>query len=100
MEEDALLALLERLSAKYEEGRPNAWRLSEAPPDFIAKMVRTIVGFTVDVERIDGKFKLSQNRPADDVPRIVAALEREGERDVAELMREHLGTLAGGKIHT
>jgi predicted FMN-binding regulatory protein PaiB len=45
-----------------------------------------IVGFEVAVERLEGKFKLSQNRPAE-VPRVIAALEREGESGMAALMR-------------
>ena len=51
-------------------------------------MLRAIVGFEIEIERLDGKFKLSQNRPAE-VPRVVAALEEGGERDIAALMREH-----------
>ena len=88
MEEAGLRSLLERLSRTYEGERPNAWRLSAQPGDYVAKMLRAIVGFELEVERLEGKFKLSQNRPAE-IPRVIAALEAEGQSELAELMRLH-----------
>ncbi len=41
------------------------------------------------VERLEGKFKLSQNRRREDVDGVAAALEREGQPELAALMREH-----------
>ncbi len=87
MEEAELHELLMRLSAIYEDGRPNPWRMSELPADFVSGLLKAIVGFSIDVERIEGKFKLSQNRPQE-IPRVVEALERE-EPALAALMREH-----------
>jgi transcriptional regulator len=88
MDEAGLRALLERLSRTYEEGRPNAWRLSAQPEEYVAKMLRAIVGFELEVERLEGKFKLSQNRPAE-IPRVIAALEAQGQSELADLMRLH-----------
>jgi transcriptional regulator len=54
-------------------------------------MLKGIIGLDIAVSRLEGKYKLSQNRPAVDRPRIVAALERRGDPDalaVAALMRE------------
>jgi transcriptional regulator len=54
-------------------------------------MLQGIVGFAIAVTRLEGKYKLSQNRPAGDRPRIVAALEASGEAGaagIARLMRE------------
>lgn len=90
LDEEGLRALLEALTARYESGRPNAWRMADAPRDFIDKMAGTITGFALDVERIDGKFKLSQNRPGNDAERVIAALEAEGEAELAALMRDHV----------
>jgi transcriptional regulator len=95
LDESGLRALLETLSARYEKGRPNAWSLANAPAEFIDKLVRTIAGFAIDVERIEGKFKLSQNRPADDAERVVAALDAGGEGELAALMRDHLSAPRG-----
>jgi transcriptional regulator len=51
-------------------------------------MLANIVGFEIEVERLEGKFKLSQNRPAE-TARVIEALEREGETALAEMMRDH-----------
>jgi transcriptional regulator len=62
--------------------------MSELPPAYVDAMLKNIVGFEIEVERLEGKFKLSQNRPAE-VPGVIAALDAEGEGDVAALMRDH-----------
>jgi transcriptional regulator len=56
-------------------------------------MLQGIVGFEITVERLEGKFKLSQNRPAE-VPRVIDALEAEQQSALASLMREHAPTKA------
>jgi transcriptional regulator len=94
MDEAELHELVMRLSTIYEEGRPRPWKLSEQPADFVSGLLKAIVGFSIDVERIEGKFKLSQNRPAE-IPRVIEELERE-EPALAALMREQGGTM--GKI--
>ena len=91
MEEAELHELLMRLSATYEAGREKPWRMSELPADYVATMLKGIVGFTLRVRRLEAKFKLSQNRPAE-IPRVVAALEAEGEGATAALMRAHAPT--------
>jgi transcriptional regulator len=94
MEEAELHELLLRLSATYEAGRQTPWRMAELPADFVDRMLKAIVGFEIEVERLEGKFKLSQNRPAE-VGRVIEALEREGETAVASLMRATLAPHKG-----
>ena len=89
LDEEALRGLLGRLTSTYEEGNPNPWRMEEQPADFIAKLLPLIVGFAIDVDRLEGKFKLSQNRPGADAARVIDALEAQGAKEVAGLMREH-----------
>lgn len=89
MDEAGLRALLESLSSHYESHRPSPWRMRDLAPDYVATMLRAIVGFTIVVERLEGKFKLSQNRPGADAARVAAALEAEGETALAALMRAH-----------
>jgi transcriptional regulator len=62
--------------------------MSELPADFVSGMLKAIVGFEIEVERLVGKFKLSQNRPAE-APRVIEALEARGESALAALMRAH-----------
>ena len=87
-DEFELRDLVGRLAAIYEDGRPKPWRIADQPADYVSKMVSAIVGFTLEVETLEGKFKLSQNRPVE-IPRVVAALEAEGEPELAALMRQH-----------
>jgi transcriptional regulator len=94
MDEAQLHELLMRLSATYEAGNANPWRMSELPAHFVSTMLKAIVGFEIEVERLEGKFKLSQNRPAE-VPRVIAALESRGEPLLAALMREHSASSKG-----
>lgn len=90
-EEGWLRDLLRRLSEHHERGSPTPWRMADQPPDYLATMLKGIVGFEIAVTRLEGKYKLSQNRPAGDRPRIIAALEGQGDGDaraVARLMRD------------
>jgi transcriptional regulator len=84
--------LLERLSHRHEAREPTPpWQMHDQPTPYLAGMLNGIVGFEIAVERLEGKFKLSQNRPAGDRPRIIAALDARFDADshgVAQLMRE------------
>jgi len=84
-----LRALVERLTASQERGRPNAWQVSEAPAKFIAGMLDAIVGFDIALTSLVGKFKLSQNRTAADRAGVEAGLAGEGltAEEIAELVR-------------
>jgi transcriptional regulator len=84
--------LVGRLSERHEAREPEPrWCMGQEPEKYIAMMLNGIVGIELAVDRLDGKFKLSQNRPPADRPRIIAALERRDDADsraVAGLMRE------------
>lgn len=94
MDEAELHDLLMRLSATYEAGDAKPWRMSELPADYVSTMLKAIVGFEIEVERLEGKFKLSQNRPAE-IARVISALESRGEPHLAALMREHSAASKG-----
>lgn len=89
MDQAGLRALLEDLSSTYERGRPEPWTMGGTPAGFIDKLLPVITGFTLVVARLDGKFKLSQNRPGDDARRVIEALDAGGEPELAALMRGH-----------
>jgi transcriptional regulator len=67
-----ILALLERLTARHESPRAAPWAVGDAPPDYLASMLKAIVGIEIPLERLQGKWKLSQNRPAVDQPAVAA----------------------------
>lgn len=87
MDEAELHELLMRLSSKHESHRPQPWKMSALPADFVSGMLTAIVGFEIEVQRLEGKFKLSQNRPGE-IGRVIDALDSE-EPQLAALMREH-----------
>jgi transcriptional regulator len=86
-----LRGFLRRLSERHEAREAAPWRMEDQPEPFLDGMMGGILGFEIAVARLEGKFKLSQNRPAADRPRIVAELEARDDTDshgVARLMRE------------
>jgi transcriptional regulator len=90
-DEDWLRRLLHRLSQRHEAGSRDPWRMQDLPEPYLQGMLKGIIGLDIAVTRLEGKFKLSQNRPAVDRPRVIAALERREDADshaVAHLMRE------------
>jgi transcriptional regulator len=89
---DWLRGFVRRLTERHEGFEPAPpWRMEDLPEAYVQSMLNGIVGVEIRVSRLEGKFKLSQNRPAADRPRIIAALERREDADskgVARLMRE------------
>ena len=77
-DETRLLALVTRLTETHEGKRAEPWAVSDAPPEFVRGMLRAIVGFELVITRLEGKWKMSQNRPPVDIGRIVDGLVREG----------------------
>ena len=71
---DRLLAIVTRLTNLHEGKREEAWKVSDAPSDFIAAQLRGIVGLRMPITRLDAKNKMSQNRRVDDRAGVVAGL--------------------------
>jgi transcriptional regulator len=61
-----LLGLLERLTARHEADQAAPWRVSDAPADYIDKLLKAIVGIEIPLTRLTGKWKLGQNRTQED----------------------------------
>lgn len=61
-----LLGLLDRLSAAHERTRAMPWKIEDAPRQFIDKLLGAIVGIEIPVQRMQGKWKMSQNRSEND----------------------------------
>lgn len=80
---DWLLDLLERLTTANEAARALPWRVADAPAPFIDRMLRAIVGIEIPLTQLVGKWKLSQNRSADDRTGLAAGLAQGGPVDQA-----------------
>ncbi|MGH8177992.1 MAG: FMN-binding negative transcriptional regulator [Steroidobacter sp.] len=72
-----LRTLVEALTNRREADRADPWKVSDAPAEYIDKMLAAIVGIEIPITRISGKWKLSQNRSAADRRGVVAGLTRE-----------------------
>ena len=77
------------LTDRQEASRPEPWKVSDAPADFIEPMLSRIVSFEITVTRLVGKFKASQHRPEGERSVVAAALAAEGASaaDLNEVIR-------------
>jgi len=81
--------LLEEMVQRYESNRANPWQ-NRLPDEFRRNLLKSIVGFEMPITRIEGKFKLSQNRPEQDRANVVRELSDSSNPDaqaVADWMR-------------
>ena len=62
------------LTAVHEGRFPEPWSVSDAPPGFVAAQLKGIVGIELPIARIEGKWKMSQNRPAADREGVIEGL--------------------------
>jgi transcriptional regulator len=81
-----LRAHVTALSDTHEEKRAEPWKIGDAPASYIDSLLRAIVGFELTIEKLDGKYKLSQNRDAADRDGVREAYAREGRTDLSGLM--------------
>ncbi|HKE19947.1 MAG TPA: FMN-binding negative transcriptional regulator [Kofleriaceae bacterium] len=89
MEAGELRALVGELSARFEAGAAAPWRPEATEPGFVDRLLAGIAGIVIDVDRLEGKFKLSQNRSPEDRARVRAGLAGRGgpgDPDVLALM--------------
>jgi len=86
-----LHGLVGRLTDRHEETRPDRWHVTDAPHDYIDRMLRAIVGFEIPIERLEGKWKMSQNHPAANRAGVVDGLRSAGDAEsnaVAAIVKE------------
>lgn len=77
---DWLRNAVTRLTDRHEGGRPNGWKVTDAPADFTRAQLKGIVGVEMILTAVEGKKKLSQNRSAADQAGVIDGLA--GESDV------------------
>jgi transcriptional regulator len=89
-----LLRHVAQLTEQQEAPYPAPWGTGDAPPSYLAAMVRGIVGLKLSITRLEGKVKMSQNREARDragVVRGIADRAMGDDRRIAELVAKHKG---------
>jgi transcriptional regulator len=90
---------LEALTTRHESKRERPWKVSDAPEDFIEQQMKAIVAVEFTIERLEGKWKMSQNRVSADVDGVIRGLgasTEERDHSVAALVAERRPN-AGGK---
>jgi transcriptional regulator len=65
---------LEALTQRHEAGRSGAWHVSDAPAEFIAQQMKAIIGVSLEIDRLEGKWKMSQNRSDADIAGVIDGL--------------------------
>lgn len=70
---------LDDLTAFHEKPRPEPWTVDDAPTDFLAQQMKAIVGLEIPISRIEGKWKMSQNRDDADRAGVVAGMRADGD---------------------
>jgi transcriptional regulator len=86
-----LRGLVTRLTNRFEAGRDARWQVTDAPVPFIDKQLAAIVGIEIALTKSTGKWKLSQNRPAEDRTGVVQGLSERGDAEssaIAHWVRE------------
>jgi len=91
--EDApsLLRHLHELTDSQEGGLVDPWSVADAPAAYIEGLAKAIVGIEIAVDRLEGKWKLNQNRSTADRDSVIAgleALDSHASREMARLMRD------------
>jgi len=74
----AVRALLEETVTLFESSMPRPWSTARAGDEYISKLAQAIVAFEMPISRLEGKRKLSQNRPAEDVRGAIDGLQKFG----------------------
>ncbi|WP_374443029.1 FMN-binding negative transcriptional regulator [Stella sp.] len=90
---DAVLDIVRRLTDVHEASFATPWQVSDAPDEFVRAQLKGIVGLRLEITSVEGKMKLSQNRPVSDREAVVAGLDARGDAAasaVSDLMRDRL----------
>lgn len=89
--------LLVRLTAVHESKRQSPWKVTDAPAEFIDKLMRAVVGIEIPIDRLVGKLKASQDEDLQDRQGTVAGLAAEGTENAAAMSALVERAMAGGE---
>jgi len=87
------LKMIDNLTNQHEKHQANPWVITDAPSEYINKMLPAIVGLEIEILSINGKWKVSQNQPERNKQGIYTALAQEGDHNahkIAELVKDNM----------
>lgn len=85
-------AILDQTVATYEQALPRPWSMDGLPAEWVANMALGVIAFEMEITRIEGKYKLNQNRSADDVAGAAQGVRAHGGANGEALAHLMLGT--------
>ncbi len=71
----------------HEPTYQSTWKLDDAPEEYVQMMLKAIIGIEIEISSLVGKFKLSQNRPAEDYDAVVEQLEKSPQETLQEMLK-------------
>lgn len=80
---------IEALTHQQEAAMPAPWAVADAPADYVARLANGIVGIELEITRLTGKWKVSQNQPAQNQAGVARGLRSLGEEAAAALVEEY-----------
>ena len=95
---DRLASVIRKTVETYEQTRATPWSLDTPDADFLGKLLNAIVGFEIEIERIEGKWKLNQNHPTERREKVIAGLNSTGHPaalSVADFMQQTRSKIDG-----
>jgi len=87
------LPLLSEMADVYEKDRARGWRVDELTADLRESLPRAIVGLRLEITRIEGKAKFSQNKPRAERERLIEGLKASGDTSLAAIMEQQLNLI-------
>jgi transcriptional regulator len=84
-----LKQLVTQLTDNQESSRSNPWHVRDAPADYIESQLHSIIGIEIQIRHIEGKWKVSQNRPAADQAGVAEGFSAEGQQLMSELVKQY-----------
>lgn len=87
--------LVAKLTRAHEASEPKPWKMTDAPKEYLAAMMLAIVGIEIEITRLTGKFKLSQNKAPEDIQSAATVLIERGREALGEAMRDSVHVKKG-----
>jgi transcriptional regulator len=89
-DQSELISILEKTTAYFESSQPKPWKPDFVQSDAQLQLIKAVIAVKIELTSLEGKWKLSQNHPAENVQNVAQALEEQNDPDaaaVAQLMR-------------
>lgn len=84
---DWLRSHVAQMTDIHEPTYQSTWKLADAPEEYVQMMLKAIIGIEIDIQSLIGKFKLSQNQPAQNYDAVLKQLEKSPQEALQEMLQ-------------